>query len=210
MTKFLGLLCLSVAVALFMVTPAANAQGPPALDDLILGWAQGRYASPVYCEMSGSLVRGVRRLVLKPEATPGRRPSLSVQLIDMRPEDATRCVNSLGEAIPNSIGRLRLVRVDRPHPETGPRDFKHGLRKDHGFSFEIASGALKIQPVTAPPSEARIVDFEGGTARVDLVLPATDADRALADFKSERKRVLVLESPGGERLSLPIFTLDAG
>jgi hypothetical protein len=202
----------SAALALFASALAfaapAGAQGTPSLDDLILGWGQGRYASPVYCEIDGELVRGVRRLVLKPEATPGRRPSLSVQFVDMRPENATRCVNSVGEAIPNVIGRVRLTRFDRPHPETGPRDFKHELRKDRGFAFEISSGALKLQDVARPPSEPRIVDFADGRARLDVVLPATLADRELADFKSKRKRLLTLESKGGERLTLALFDLE--
>jgi len=197
-------------VACVCVLPSPARSGPPPLDNLIIEWSRGRYASPIFCEMEGGLVRGIRRIVVKPEVQPGRRPTLSVQLLDMRPEDATRCVNSVGDAIPNAIGRLRLTRVDRPHPETGPRDFKQGLRKDRGFSFVIASGVLKLQDVTPEPSQPRLVDFAGGSGRFGLVLPATDAQRELADFQSPRKRLLSLESPSGETLVFPIFVIDGG
>ena len=199
---------LALALAWLGALPSPAGAGTPSLDELIIEWSRGRYASPVFCELGSGLVRGIRRIVIKPESHPARRPTLSVQLIDMRPEDATRCVNSVGRGIPNAIGRLRLTRVDRPHPETGSRDFKQGLRKDRGFDFRIASGVLKLQDVTEEPSEPRIVDFVGGAGRIGLVLPATDGQRELADFQSPRKRLLTLESPGGETLVFPIFVFD--
>jgi hypothetical protein len=81
-----------------------RAQSGPDLSDLMVEWALGRYASPVMCEIDGELVRGIRRVIIRDERTPGRPATLLVQLVDMHPGEATRCVNSLGRPQPNAQG----------------------------------------------------------------------------------------------------------
>jgi hypothetical protein len=156
-------------------------------------------------DVNALVVRGIRRVILRPQQTLGRAPTLSVQFIDMRPETATRCVDSRGTSQPNALGRVELRLPGIPHPETASRDFKRALQRDKGFDLEVTEGFLKLQTVAAPPVEPRVVDFRGGHAALRRVLPATDADRELRAFDSPRKLLLVIEAPGGERLELPLF-----
>jgi hypothetical protein len=195
---------------LLVASPDATAQSGPDLSDLVVDWARGRYASPVMCELGGGLVRGIRRVIIRGERMPGRTATLELQLVDMRPGEATRCVNATGHSQPNALGKLQLRLPGRPHPETAMRDFKQTLKHARGFEFEIAAGRLKLQDVAVPPAESRIVDFRGGHASIGLVLPATDAERELRDFQSPRKRVLELKSPQGDALLLPLFLFEEG
>lgn len=184
--------------------PAAGQTGPD-LSDLVVDWATGRYASPVMCEIGGELVRGVRRVILRPHHTLGRPTRLAVHFIDMKPGKATRCIDSTGAPQPNVQGKLLLGVPGIPHPETATRDFKRALQRDKGFVLEVTEGVLKTQDVAVPPASPRLVDYRGGEASLRLVLPATDAARELAPFPSPRKLVLIVESERGARLELPLF-----
>lgn len=197
----LGLMVVLVGLA---AATKASAQAP-SQNDLIIEWASGRYASPVMCEIDGEMVRGIRRLILKPRYSLGRPTQLAIHFIDMRPDTATRCINATAVPQPNVLGKVLLQYPGTPHPETAMRDFKRGLARDKGFDLDPMEGMLKIQDVADPTPEARLVDFRGGKASLRLVLPATDADRELSAFTSPRKFVLTLEAPGGERLVLPLF-----
>jgi len=183
----------------------APAQAPPDLNALIVDWATGRFASPVFCEIGGELVRGIRRVILRPRYTPGRPVSLAVHFIDMRPDEASRCVNSTGDPQPNALGKLLMRVPGTPHPETATRDFKRALKREKRFDLEVTEGVLKLQDVAVPPAAPRLVDFRGSTVRLAPVLPATDADRELAGFNSPRKLLLIVDGPDGERLVLPLF-----
>jgi hypothetical protein len=184
--------------------PAAGQAGPD-LNDLVVDWATGRYASPVMCEIDGELVRGVRRVILRPHHTLGRPTRLAVHFIDMKPGEATRCIDSTGAPQPNVQGKLLLAVPGIPHPETATRDFKRALQRDKGFSLEVTEGVLKLQDVAVPSPSPRLVDYRGGEASLRLVLPATDAARELAPFPSPRKLVLIVVSEGGPPLELPLF-----
>lgn len=194
--------------ALLLAGPA-GAQGQPDLNDLVIGWAAGGFASPVMCEIEGELVRGIRRVNLSREETPGRPAALVIRFVDMRADGAARCIDATGRHLPNLTGKIQLRRPGRSHPETALRDFKRALREDRGFEFDIAAGKLKVQPISLPPSDPSIVDYSGGKARLDLVMPATDAQRALADFPSPRKLVLSILPRAGEPLVLPLFDRKA-
>jgi len=198
------LLCALSALVLLAAAPAA-AQSPPDLNDLVIRWAAGRYASPVMCEIGGELVSGIRRVILRPQQTLGRPPRLTVQFVDMRPGEATRCVDARGAAQPNVLGKLLLELPGISHPETASRDFKRALQREKGFELQIGEGVLKLQDVRVPQPDPRIVDYRGGNAALRLVAPATDADRALAPFPSPRKLLLIVEAPGADRLELPLF-----
>jgi hypothetical protein len=184
--------------------PAAGQTGPD-MNDLVVDWATGRYASPVMCEIGGELVRGVRRVILRPHHTLGRPTRLAVHFIDMKPGEATRCIDSTGAPQPNVQGKLLLGVPGTPHPETATRDFKRALQRDKGFVLEVTEGVLKMQDVAVPRPSPRLVDYRGGKASLRRVLPATDAERELAPFPSPRKLVLIVESEGHTPLELPIF-----
>lgn len=201
----LGLLAISCLGSL-----PAHAQTAPDMAALVADWATGRYASPVFCEFDGELVQGIRRVLLRPHLEPGRPTQLTVQFVDMRPGEATRCSNSLGQAQPNVLGKLQLRLPGNPHPETARRDFKQALKRDRGFTLEVAGGRLQLRDVAAPAPLPRVVDFRGGRARLGLILPATDAERELAGFQSPRKLLLELESKDGEALQLPLYLMTDG
>jgi len=193
------------------VQAPARAQAPD-VNDLVIEWATGRFASPVTCEIDGELVHGIRRVIMRPRHTLGRRTRLAVHFIDMRPDGATRCIDAKGDDQPNVLGKLLLELPGIPHPETATRDFKRALQREKGFDLAVTEGILKLQDVAVPPAEPRLVDFHGGKASLRLVLPATDADRALAPFASPRKLVLEVVGPEGddeggrtERIELPLF-----
>lgn len=196
-----------ILAPLLLAWPAlALGQSGPDVNDLVIQWATGRFASPVFCEMDGELVQGLRRVILRPRYTPNRRARLAVHFIDMRPEDATRCVNATGHDQPNVLGKLLLQVTGTPHPETAQRDFKRRLKRPEGFELDVTEGVLKVHDVTVPASEPRVVDFRGGKASLRRVFPATDADRELKAFPSPQKAILTIWSPDEKtRLELPLF-----
>ena len=183
----------------------AFAQTPPDLNALVVNWAMGQYASPIFCEIDGELIRGVRRVLLKPHQTFGRPVNLEVHFIDLQPDEATRCVNSMGQKQPNILGKLRLQIPGKPHPETAKRDFKRRLKRDKAFDLEIVEGRLKLQEVAIPTPPATVENFRGGQATLGPAMPATDAARELALFKSQRKMILTLKSSSGTLIELPLF-----
>jgi hypothetical protein len=188
-----------------VLAPPSQAQSGPDLNDLVIDWSRGTFASPILCEVEGKTVRAIRRVVISPTLADDRRGVATVQFIDMKPEEATRCFTSTGGSAPNILGRLQLRVEGTPHPDTARRDFKHTLKKERGFELKIVQGVLRFQDVSQPPSEPRIVSFKGGYARLGMVLPATDADRELADFPSRRKALLELRSKSGEEIVMPLF-----
>ena len=204
---FLSRFCGLIAVCLPFT---AAAQTPPDLNALVVNWAMGHYASPILCEIEGRLVRGVRRVLLKPRQTFGRPVNLEVHFIDIQPDEATRCVNSTGQDQPNIFGKVWLQIPGIPHPETAKRDFKRRLKRDKSFDFEIVEGHLKLQPVAVPIPAPHVEDFRGGQATLGPAMPATDAARELAPFKSQRKMLLTLKSTSGPTLQLPLFLREDG
>jgi len=194
----------ALALAIGLTAPAV-AQQPPDLNERVIAWASGRYASPVMCEIDGELVRGVRRVILRPDDSLGREARLTVHFVDMRPDQATRCIDSKGTPQPNILGQLQVKLPGTSHPETASRDFKRAMQRDKGFSLDVSEGTLKLQTVAVPAPDPQIVDYRGGTASLRLVLPATDADRELAPFPSPQKLVLIVERQDRPRIELPLF-----
>jgi hypothetical protein len=199
-----------VATAAILLAPAVSgAQAQPALSDLVVEWARGRYASPLLCEMDGKLVRGVRRVILRPPASSHHRSSLVIQFIDIKADDASRCVTSTGQPMPNLVGQVELRLPGSDHPETARRDFKRAMQREHGFDFDVLNGIVRVQTITSPPAPISKVDYRGGRAALRLALPATDAAREMAEFQSPRKLVLSLQPAAGAPIELPIFQVGS-
>ena len=202
--------CIRAAV-LFVVISSSwptglGAQTNPSLEDLVAIWATGSFRSPLMCEFDGKLVRGVRRVVVRSRPMPNRAPEVSMEFIDIQAGEATRCLDATGVPVPNLIGKLELKRTGgHPHPETAKRDFKRALRQDKGFTYQIRTGVLAVASIESPPTEPEMRDFEGGTATLSLIYPATDAARALGEFQSGRKLLLLLKSRDERKIVLPLF-----
>ena len=206
-------------LACCLIPFAASPQAEPTLNDLVAQWSRGSFRSPLMCEVEGELLRGVRRVLIRTEKFASNDPQTSLELIDLDPGQATRCMDATGRQVPNLSGKLQLRRDGHRHPETARRDFLdavrelrpldrddvEALKQDKAFEFRIVSGNLRVQAVALPPAESRLLDFQGGRARLSLLFPATDAARALKDFPSGRKLVLTLESRSGEVFVLPLF-----
>ena len=206
MARLAGLLG---ALLLLGVQPAASqsggAGGLPDLVDLALGWARGEYRAPLVCTFGGEPRRGLRKVVIAPgRPTTGARVD-RIRFFDLAPGRASRCVNALGEPEPNLEGSVLITLRARSRPDVANRDFKEALRRDGGFDFAVVSGVLRITPISADGARPRTVDFAGGTARLAAVRRGSDAARMLADFRSPRKLVLTLRSPGGEEIRLHLF-----
>jgi hypothetical protein len=203
--KVVGARLAWIALLGALLAPGSHAQSGPDLNDLVIDWARGTFASPILCEVEGKTVRAIRRVVITPTLAGDRRGVATVQFIDMKPDQATRCFTSTGQSVPNILGKLQLRVEGTPHPDTARRDFKHTLKKERGFELKVVQGVLRIQEVSQPPTEPRTVNFRSGHARLGMVLPATDADRELADFPSRRKVLLELQAKSGEEIVMPLF-----
>lgn len=161
------------------------------------------------CEIGDQLRPGVRRILIRPLLVPGRPSGLQVQFIDMRVEEATRCIDPLGRPQPNIQGRLELRLPGSTQSDRAMREFKRALQRDKGFQFKIASGSLKVQAVKKPQPEAQVFDLTGGTVELSLIGPGSDAARQLAPFKSERKLLLTIDTEPLSGLMLPLFDPSA-
>ncbi|MDE0886590.1 MAG: hypothetical protein OSB70_13775 [Myxococcota bacterium] len=192
-------------VLMLSLSAPAAVSAEPSLNERVALWSAGHFRSPVHCEIGGQLIRGIRRVLIQAESVPGRDPLVQAEFFDFEPEDATRCIDATGGALPNVVGRLELRRERNQHPETAQRDFKRALKKDKGFSYKVISGTLDLQDIEDPPAPARPVDFAGGSLSLSLIFPATDAQRALVDFPSGRKILLTLESGNGQVIRMPLF-----
>lgn len=202
-------LALAATVALAVAEPrATRAQprgGAPTLGHLALAWLHGDYRAPIVCEIDEVPRRALRRVRIVPGPSGTHRPSDRIVFHDLEAPAGTRCHDELGNDEPNLIGSVTLVwegRDDRP--DLAEHEFSETLRREGGFSFPIATGALRMGAAGTPVAELSPVDFKGGRARVRAVTRGTDAFRRLADFGPRRKLVLVLEAPDGARLELDL------
>ena len=65
-----------------------------------------------------------------------------------------------------------------------------------------------FEKVRPNEDDEREVDFRGGVARLHEVGRGSDEARVLGDLLGLRKLVLELESPGGERLRMPLLMTE--
>jgi len=199
----------ALAAVLLASPPDAAGQSAPSLGDTVTIWARGNWASPVYCRIDGETVRGIRRVLIDPARNPlPGRTELELRFVDMQVDEAERCFDLVGSELPNLVGKLQLRFNGTSHPETVERDFQRALRRDRGFAFEVVRGRLRVEPVEPGEDGGRVEDFAGREAWLRRPAPASDSERALADFRSPRKLELELQTPGGETLRLPLFMTD--
>ncbi len=200
-------LCIGLMLA---PSPAATAaSGDLDLNLLALHWARGQYGSPVVCEVEGSPVRAVRRVLVAPSpASEGSHlVAARIQFPDPEAPGATRCFSELGAEEPRVEGALTILLPGRSRPDTARYDFDAAVRRDGGFRFEIRSGVLRVKGWGPGDAEPRSVDFAGGHAWLRIVRGGSDPERLLRSFSSPRKLTLDLDAPGGESLHFPLFQI---
>jgi len=192
-----------------LAAPPAFAQSRPGeagLSELALLWALGEYAEPVVCTLQEGPVRGARTVVIRPRRRSGHRP---LDVVEVRPLDLPDdlregCRNDLGAPEPEMQGVLHIGLSRHHRPDTAQRDFQQALRDHGGFDFEISKGRLEVHDGAEGPRE---VHLAGGTARLEVARPGTDAARLLGDAGDRPKRVLTLEGPEGDRFVFHLVLL---
>lgn len=189
--------------ACLALAASAYAQG---VRELAFAWAEGDYRAPLTCTIEDVPRQALRRVLIAPRARRATRPGVRVTFFDLEPPPGTRCSSVSGADEPNLTGSVELVWDGRSRPDTGPVDFRNSLRRDGGFDFVIETGRLRIAP-TEGGAEARVVDFAGGSARLEEVRPGSDAARRLAAFGGRGHRVLRLEAAEAPALAFDLAEL---
>jgi hypothetical protein len=174
--------------------------------ELAFSWAEGDYRSPLTCTIEDIPRQALRRIVITPRKRQAARPGVRLTFFDLEAPLGTRCSSVSGANEPNLTGFLELVWDGRTRPDTGEVDFRNTLRREGGFDFLIETGRLRITPTEAG-AEARIVDFAGGSARLEAVRRGSDAARRLAAFGGQAHKVLRLEAAGAPALLFDLAVL---
>jgi hypothetical protein len=180
-----------------------HAQG---VRELAFAWAEGDYRAPLTCTIEDVPRQALRRIVIAPRKVRAARPGVRLTFFDLEAPAGTRCHSVSGGDEPNLTGFVELVWDGRTRPDTGEVDFRNALRREGGFDFAIEFGRLRITPMQ-DGAEARIVDFAGGSARLEVVQPGSDAARRLAAFAGRAVKVLRLEAPGAPALVFDLAVL---
>jgi hypothetical protein len=196
-----GLLPLAFGAAL---AAAAASQG---VRELAFAFVQGDFRAPLTCVVDEAPRQALRRVRIHPGPQHSARPSLRITFYDLEAPAGTRCSSISGQSEPNVIGTLALVWDARTRPDTGEVDFRNQLRREGGFDFKIDSGRLRLGDVEAGKDGERVVDFAGGVARVEPVVPGSDAARRLASFGGHRRLGLSLTAPDAPRLAFDLVEL---
>jgi hypothetical protein len=188
-----------------LIGAGAAAQG---VRELAFAWAQGDFRAPLTCLVDGAPRQALRRVRIHPGPRQAARPSLRITFYDLEAPPDTRCSSISGQPEPNVIGMLELLWDARTRPDTGEVDFRNQLRREGGFDFRIDSGRLRVGAVEAGKPGERILDFAGGTARVEPVVPGSDAARRLAGLGGHRQLGLTVTPPGAPPLSFDLVELE--
>jgi hypothetical protein len=199
-----GLAVASVVIALssFYGHPAwAQLPGATSLNDLVLAWMQGNYATPLYCKIDGKAQRGLRRILIERDSRKSQPAQALVRFVDLEAEDAARCFTEIGGSSPNITGELVVQHPTTKLRDTALRDFKVELRRRRGYELEIVSGRLLVSEIGVTAAAAESLDFRGGTMRIHLLRPSSDGIRLLEALPSPRKVRLEFETRKGRTLS---------
>lgn len=197
----------SLLLALAALSGAgAAAQG---VRELAFAWAQGDFRAPLTCLVDGTPRQALRRVRVHPGPRQAARPSLRITFYDLEAPPGTRCSSISGQAEPNVVGMLELVWDARTRPDTGEVDFRNQLRREGGFDFKIDSGRPRVGAVEVGKPGERVVDFAGGTARVEPIVPGSDAARRLAGLGGHRQLGLTVTPPDAQApLSFDLVELE--
>lgn len=195
--------------ALAALAGTAAAAGDLDLNLLALQWARGQFGSPVVCDVDGSPLRALRRVLVAPvpATESGPVPAARIQFPDPEAPGATRCFSELGAEEPLVEGAVTISLPGRSRPDTARYDFDAAMRRDGGFRYEIRSGSLRVKGWGPDAGAARAIEFTGGHAWIRNVRSGSDPERLLRSFSSPRKLTLDLEAPGGETLHFPMFQI---
>lgn len=196
----------SMAIALSgLAADPSGAQAPGAmsLNDFVLAWMQGNYATPLYCKIDGESQRGLRRILIGAGSKKSLPRDGVVRFVDLEAESATRCFTEIGGSSPNITGELVVRHPTIKIRDTAMRDFKSELRRMRGFELDIISGELLVSEIGTDSTPAESLEFRGGKMRVHVLRPGSDGMRLLQSLPSPRKVKLEFETRTGRIFSFP-------
>jgi len=192
-------------LSLVAASSAAAQTLPPAgvsLNDLVIEWMSGNYATPLLCTLDREPKRGLRRILISPVRRRTQYREALVQFADLEAGGAVRCFSEIGGHAPNIVGDLTVRHRTTKTRDTAMRDFKAELKRKRGFELDIVSGRLEMTEVGgAGPAET--LDLRGGKLRIHILRNGSDAMRLLQDLPSPRKVMIEIESKQGRRLAFP-------
>lgn len=186
-----------VAAVGLWATAGAAQQLPGGLGTLALLWAQGDYRGPMICEIAGEPRRALRRITIKTGPRTSTRALDKILFFDLEAPPKTDCYGEAGGEQLNIIGSLNIVFESSERPDTAKHDFEVALRREHGFTYKIMTGALRVGPAGTPIGELKTISFKGGSAEMRIVRRGSDAYRRMAEFGARSLRELVLTTAEG-------------
>lgn len=178
---------------------------PPAgvsLNDLVIEWMSGEYATPLLCTLDGEPKRGLRRILITPARRRTQYREAIVRFADLEAGGAVRCFSEIGGHAPNIIGDLTVRHPTTRARDSAMRDFKAELKRKRGFELDIVSGRLEMTKVGGAGA-GETLDLRGGKLRIHILRNGSDAMRLLQDLPSPRKVMIEVESSVGRRLAFP-------
>ncbi|MEN8182108.1 MAG: hypothetical protein ABFS46_06190 [Myxococcota bacterium] len=175
------------------------------MNGLALHWARGDFRAPLVCELEGVAHRGFRRIAVDVGPRQIKPPVNRLRFYDLDIPPEAACVTETRGPTPNVIGFLSFLRRGPPRPDMAQREFTSILKREGGFSYDVARGRLRI---LSPGSEEREIDFQGGTVRFSKIRRGSDDWRRLAEFPAQRKLKLVVEAPDGTRLEFDLVSSE--
>lgn len=189
----------------FTWAPPAQAQGAPptSLNDFVLIWSQGNYATPLVCKIEGKSHRGLRRILIEPQNRNRRMAEAVVTFVDLEAGEATRCFTEIGGDAPNITGQLTVRHAVTKSRDTAKRDFSNELRRKRGFTLNVVSGTLTLSDVGGVDGASDVLDLRGGEMSIRILRPGSDAVRLLKDLPSPRQVELVFTTQAGRVLTFP-------
>lgn len=180
----------------------------PDLNLRALDWLRGRWAAPTLCEREGGVETHYRRLVIAPAPRHVRPISNRITFHAFDVEGLEDCKDAFGRPAPDVRGSIVVTLPGMSRPDLAQAEFQRAMRSTGGFDFEIVSGRLRFTGWGAD-AQPRIVDFEGGEARVRDVRRGSDEARLLAAYDAPQKRTFELRSADGETtLAFPMVFYD--
>jgi hypothetical protein len=195
----------ALVAGLVLFARVSAAQPTPveaSLNDLVLSWLHGNYATPIVCTLDGQPRRGLRRILIEPAPPNHRNREATLRFVDLGAAEATRCFTEIGGDTPNIMGTLVVRHPTTRVRPTAMRDFKIELKRKRGFELDIVSGTLDLEPV-GKGAQGETLDMRGGHLRVHILRKGEDGLLVLQDLPSPRKVRLEVESRDGQRLSFP-------
>jgi hypothetical protein len=176
------------ALALASAAGAQDTYQPPAkvnADDIAILFVAGRYITPVKCKRAdGSEVDLEDSIQLKPAPEAGAGKALKVTFFGIEVADARYCYSPIERDLVDRRGTIFLHFRTRNRPDMGMADFRRAALAGP-LTYNAHRGELRVRTIGPDaPAEPRVLQFDGGDARMQLenVPDGTDGAKLVHQF----------------------------